>query len=106
MLHHDNAAPHKAAVVTEYLKEESLTFSPPPYSPDLVLAPCDFYLLPKIKNELSGRSFNSVKNLLLLLLHAIQAIVDSIPREEYYKLFDYDIWQNQLKKCRGKGKVL
>jgi [histone H3]-lysine36 N-dimethyltransferase SETMAR len=92
MLHHDNATPHKAAVVTEYLKEERVKLlSHPPYSPDL--APCDFYLFPKIKKELGGRRFNNIEN----LSRAIQAIVENIPKEEYYKSFDS--WQNRLKKC-------
>jgi transposase len=92
MLHHDNAAPHKAGIVTEYLKEKRIKLLPhPPYSPDL--APCDFYLFPKIKHELGGKSFNSIEN----LSRAIQAIVDAIPKEEYYKSFQN--WQNRLKKC-------
>jgi len=92
MLHHDNAAPHKAAVVTEYLREERVKLLPhPPYSPDL--APCDFYLFPKIKKELGGRSFDNVEN----LSRAIQAIVENVPKEEYYKSFDS--WRNRLKKC-------
>ena len=85
MLHHDNAVPHKAGIATEYLLPH------PPYSPDL--APCDFYLFPKIKQELSGRSFDSIEN----LSRAIQAIVDGIPKEQYYKSFDS--WKNRLKKC-------
>ena len=45
MLHHDNAAPHKSAVVTEYLRKERIKLLPhPPYSPDI--APCDFFLFP------------------------------------------------------------
>lgn len=96
MLHHDNASPHKAAVVTEYLREERVKLLPhPPYSPDL--APCDFYLFPKIKKELGGRSFDSVEN----LSRAIQAIVENTPKEEYYKSFD--MWQNRLKKCIEAG---
>jgi histone-lysine N-methyltransferase SETMAR len=92
MLHHDNAAPHKAGIVTEYLSKERVKLLPhPPYSPDL--APCDFYLFPKIKHELSGKSFNSVEN----LSRVIQAITEAIPKEEYYKSFQS--WQNRLKKC-------
>ena len=92
MLRHDNAAPHKSAVVTEYLREERVKLLPhPPYSPDL--APCDFYLFPKIKKELGGRSFDNVEN----LSRAIQAIVENVPKEEYYKSFDS--WRNRLKKC-------
>jgi histone-lysine N-methyltransferase SETMAR len=57
--HHENAAPHMTAIVTEYLNKEKVKLLPhPSYSPDL--APCDFYLFPKIKNALGGRSFNSV----------------------------------------------
>jgi transposase len=87
-----HAAPHKVAIVTEYLKEERVRLLPhPPYSPDL--APCDFYLFPKIKKELGGRSFSNVEN----LSRAIQAVVDNSPKEEYYESFD--MWQNRLKKC-------
>ncbi len=32
----------------------------PPYSPDL--SPCDFFLLPKLKNYLKGRHLGSIKN--------------------------------------------
>ena len=56
MLHHDNAAPHKAKIVTEYLQKERVEVLPhPPYSPDL--APCDFFLFPRIKKELKGKVF-------------------------------------------------
>lgn len=90
--HHDNAAPHKAGIVTEYLNKERVKLLPhPPYSPDLAL--CDFYLFPKIKHELGGKSFNSVEN----LSRAIQAITEAIPKEEYYKSFQS--WQDRLKKC-------
>ena len=62
MLQHDNAAPHKANIVKEYLSENKVKIlSHPPYSPDL--APCDFFLFPKIKKELGGRSFSSIENL-------------------------------------------
>ena len=53
---HDNARPHKAECVRQLLRcwvwenLESL-----PYSPDI--SPCDFDLIPKIKEPLSGRRF-------------------------------------------------
>ena len=54
MLHHDNAAPHTAKVVTKYLCQEKVNVLPhPPYSPDL--APCDIFLFPKIKKDLKRR---------------------------------------------------
>jgi len=60
MLHHDNAAPHSSKTVTKYLKQERDNILPrPPYSPEL--APCDFFLFPKIKKELKNKKYNSGK---------------------------------------------
>jgi len=43
ILHQDNAPPHKARIVTEFLVEQGIeTLRHPPYSPDL--APSDFWL--------------------------------------------------------------
>ena len=45
---HDNAKPHVAKIVKDYLNNEGLTIiDHPPYSPDL--APCDFWLFSKLK---------------------------------------------------------
>ena len=53
---HDNALSHKAAIVREYLKQEKVVKLPhPPYSPDL--APCDFFLFPRLKKHLPGRKY-------------------------------------------------
>ena len=50
---HDNAPAHTSAIVTAFLKKEKATVLPhPPYSPDL--APCDFFLFPKLKAFLAG----------------------------------------------------
>jgi hypothetical protein len=35
--------------------------SPPPYSPDL--APCDFFLFPKMKLRLKGRRFDTIEEI-------------------------------------------
>ena len=44
---HDNAPAHTSAIVTAFLKKEKVTVLPhSPYSPDL--APCDFFLFPKM----------------------------------------------------------
>ena len=48
ILHHDNAAAHDALRVHEFLAKNSITkMDHPPYSPEL--APCDFWLFPKLK---------------------------------------------------------
>ena len=49
-LHHDNAPTHTAVSVTRYLASLGWTFVPQPsYTPDL--APCDFFLFPKLKKH-------------------------------------------------------
>jgi len=48
ILHHDNAPAHYALRVRDFLAKNSITkMDHPPYSPDL--APCDFWLFPKLK---------------------------------------------------------
>jgi len=95
MLHHDNAAPHTAQTVTKYLKQERVVTLPhPPYSPDL--APCDFFLFPKIKRELKNRKYDKVEN----LARAVQAITSSIPKEEYQESFED--WRRRLQLCIDK----
>lgn len=48
-LHHDNARPHVARLVMDFLAKQKIEVIPhPPYSPDL--APCDFFLYPTLKN--------------------------------------------------------
>jgi len=92
MLHHDNAAPHRTSNVAAYLKQERVKLLPhPPYSPDL--APCDFFLFPKIKKMLAGKKYNKIEH----LSRAVQAVVNSISQEEYYKSFES--WQRRLQRC-------
>ena len=59
ILHWDNAPVHTTNVVTDFLasKEGVQVLRHPPYSPDL--APCDFFLFPKMKNKLAGESMSS-----------------------------------------------
>ena len=48
ILHHDNAPVHDALRVCKFLAKNSITkLDHPPYPPDL--APCDFWLFPKLK---------------------------------------------------------
>jgi hypothetical protein len=51
----------------------------PPYWPDL--APCDFWLFPKLKTALKGHRFSD------------------IPEEEFQKCFEQ--WKHRLTKCIG-----
>jgi hypothetical protein len=54
-LHHDNAPAHSTALVQAFLAKHIIQVCQPPYSPDL--APCDFWLFPKLKSPLKGRIF-------------------------------------------------
>ena len=51
--HHDNTPVHNSILVTDYLTKMGIkTVRHPPYSPDL--APCYFWLFPKLKEKLRG----------------------------------------------------
>ena len=89
---HDNASSHKAFIVQDYLKQEKVVELPhPPYSPDL--APCDFFLFPRLKKYLSGRKFVQRKH----LGSAIFQCLHSIPRKDYQNAFND--WIRRLKVC-------
>ncbi|UYV63026.1 hypothetical protein LAZ67_2002885 [Cordylochernes scorpioides] len=56
LLHHDNAPAHTSLLVCDFLaKNNTLMMPQPPYSPDL--APCDFFLFPKLKRPMKGRRY-------------------------------------------------
>ena len=85
----DNVTPHCTSKVIDFLRQERIKLLPhPPYSAEL--APCDFFLFPKLKKALAGKKYNSIVN----LSRAVQAIVDSILQEEYYKSFES--WRKRL----------
>jgi len=52
----DNAPAHAVLLTRRFLTSNNMSVVPhPPYSPDL--APCDFFLFPKLKMKLKGRRF-------------------------------------------------
>jgi len=62
VLHHDNTPAHTALSILEFLAKKNIPVLPhPPYSPDL--APCDFYLFPKLKSKLKGYHFGMMENI-------------------------------------------
>ena len=62
----------------------------PPYSPDL--APCDFWLFPKLSEILAGIHFQRVHD-----LARINSEMMSIPVSEYSECFVK--WMTRLQKC-------
>ena len=63
ILHQDNVPAHASQQVqtTIEIQLEAEILTHPPYSPDL--APCDFVLFPKLKDELKSKHFNDLDEL-------------------------------------------
>ena len=60
--HQDNAPVHNSILVTDYLTKMGIKTVPqPPYSPDL--APCDFWLFPKLKEKLRGCHYETIEEM-------------------------------------------
>jgi hypothetical protein len=56
ILHYDSTPAHNALSVKMFLAKHKMpVLEHPPYSPDI--APCDFFLFPKIKSALKGTCF-------------------------------------------------
>ena len=60
LLHHDSVPAHNALSIQQFLVENNIALlEQPPYSPDL--APCDFFLFPKLKGVIKGTRFQDLK---------------------------------------------
>lgn len=92
LLHHDNAPAHSAHQTGNFLAENNVALvGHPPYSPDL--APCDFFLFPRVKAKLRGRRFPSVDD-------AVTSYLDEINRitpDEWTEC--YQNWFKRMRKC-------
>ncbi|UYV73034.1 K02A2.6-like [Cordylochernes scorpioides] len=83
ILHHNNARPHTAHLMTRFLAKNGTEIRPqPPYSPDI--APNDFFLFPKLKAVLKGRHFDTRDDIIEKSLLALK----SIPKELNKNCFD------------------
>lgn len=62
LLHHNNASAHTLSHDREFLaKSNTVTMRKPPYSPDM--APCYFFLFPKIKRALKSCCFRYIDDI-------------------------------------------
>jgi len=62
LLHHDNAPSHTAVLTHQFLAKNKMAVIPHPlYYPDL--APCGFFLFPKMKLKLKGRRFDTIEEI-------------------------------------------
>jgi len=77
-----------AAVSHESRDDNGFT---PPYSPDL--APCDFFLFPRMKRDLKGKHFQNVEEVKEKTTEALKAI--TLP--EFQNCFEQ--WKKRWDKC-------
>jgi hypothetical protein len=72
------------------------TLSNPPYSPEV--APCGFFLFPKLKTHLKGHHFETVENLQVAATRAL----NNISSENFQHC--YEEWQQRWNCCmRSQG---
>lgn len=97
LLHHDNARPHLARTVVDFLNARGIATVPhPPYSPDL--APCDFWLFPELKIPLRGRKFTNNHE----VIKAVEARCKELGKDGL--AFVFKKWQRRWQKCiRAEG---
>jgi len=82
-LHHENAPAHTALSVQQFLvKKNNMTVIPhPTYSSKL--APCDFFLFPRMKGQMKGKRFADVSEVKKKTLE----VLNNISTEEFQKCF-------------------
>ena len=91
--HKDNAPVHNSIFVTEYLTKMGIKTVPhPPYSPDL--APCDFWLLPKLRR---CRYVTSEE-----MKEAVTKVVDTLTQEDFHKSLPEVVGMAQQVYCSRK----
>ena len=92
ILHQDNAPSHTALVTREFLaKNKITTMDHPAYSSDL--APCDFYLFPKVKNIMRGEHFVDVDT----IKRETTKLLKELTKEDTQHCFQE--WEKRWTKC-------
>jgi transposase len=65
------------------VKHKTAVIPLPPYSPDL--APCDFFLFPKMKLKLKGRQFDNIEEIQAELQRMVETLIEKEYQEAFYK---------------------
>jgi transposase len=91
-LHHDNAPAHSSHLIQTFLAKHSIpVVRQAPYSPDM--APCDFWLFPKLKMPLKGTRFEARED----IMRNATAQLNTIPKDAFQKCFQQ--WRDRWDKC-------
>jgi hypothetical protein len=92
ILHHDSVPAHTSHLVQQFLaKHGTAQLQQPPYSLDL--APCDFFLFPRLKKVLKEHRFEVMED---IKRNLTKTLLD-IPKEEFAKCFRQ--WQKHWATC-------
>jgi len=96
ILHQDNAPAHSALSVKRFLaKNRTPVLQHPPYSPDL--APCDFWLFPKLKSALKGTHFESVE----AVKTKTTEVLKTLQEKDFQHCFNQ--WKIRMERCVKHG---
>ncbi|VVC44823.1 Hypothetical protein CINCED_3A022962 [Cinara cedri] len=96
ILHQDNAPAHNALSVKQYLAgKRTPVLEHAPYSPDL--APCDFFLFPKIKSALKGTRFESME----AVKQKTAELLKALTKEDFQHCFDQ--WKKRTERRVARG---
>jgi hypothetical protein len=89
--------PHAALNVWEFLDKHSIPVVPhPPNSADL--APCDFFLFPRLNSTLKGKRFQDVAEIQLNTIRQLLAI----PKQAYQTCIEK--WKDHWNRCIQSGR--
>uniref|UniRef100_A0A8C4QZV8 Mos1 transposase HTH domain-containing protein n=1 Tax=Eptatretus burgeri TaxID=7764 RepID=A0A8C4QZV8_EPTBU len=92
ILHHDNTPAHTTLSVMQLLADKQITvLEHPPYSPDL--APCDFFLFPRLKTPMKGTHFASVEEIQRAVTNELNGLSDN----DFQGCFK--AWQRRWQAC-------
>ena len=92
--HQDNTPVHNSILVTDYLtKMDIKTVPQPPYRPDL--APCDFWLFPKLR----GCRYERIEG----MKEAVTKVIDTLTQEYFHRSFQKLL--ERYNKCIAAGGV-
>ena len=87
LLHHENApAPSSNLVQQSLANHKIVQLCQPPYSPDI--APCDFWMFPKLKMALKGKRFDDIETIQSNATRELKAIPKSA-FEDYFKMWKH-----------------
>ncbi len=79
LLHHDNAPVHTTVLTLAFIGSNDIEMVPhPPYSPDL--APCDYFIFPRLKNMLRGHRHNNINDMKV----AVNTALRNIPVQDFH----------------------